>query len=230
MTNRVVTTSGEHGMRTAVGRTHQPLRIAVCDELRRRIIAGAMPQGERILEEELAVDLGVSRNPVREAIQSLAHEGFVELEPRRGARVAVLSDQRVIELFEVREGLEALVASLAATRRTDEQLRSIQGLLADGRRLLGESRLEELPALNTSYHASLVDMAANPVLGELLAGLAHRIEWVYARRLRERGIWSWDEHARIVDEIAAQHPTRAAAAAAEHIRNARDAYFASRAV
>ena len=64
---------------------------------------------------------------MREALQTLAREGFVEIEPRRGARVMVLSDTRAIELFQVREPLEGLVAGLAATRRTDVQLRDIDG-------------------------------------------------------------------------------------------------------
>ncbi len=115
-----------------IGDEHQPLRVAVSDEIRRRIIAGALPQGERIREEELAAELGVSRNPVREALQTLTHEGFVEIEPRRGARVMVLSDERAGHLFEVREVLEGLVAALAAKRRTLRQLGEIERVTSAG--------------------------------------------------------------------------------------------------
>lgn len=214
----------------AVGRSHQPLRVVVCDELRRRIISGQITEGERIFEDQLAADLAVSRNPIREALQSLAHEGFVELEPRRGARVIVLSDQRVLQLFEVREGLEAMAAGFGAARRSDEQLAALRALLDHGRVALDSMQLAELPPLNTMYHALLLETAANPLLSELLTSLTHRIEWVYSRRLRERGMWSWDEHASIIDAIAAKNESEAAALAAEHIRNARDAYFASNAI
>ena len=69
-----------------IGLRYLPLRAPVADEIRRRIIDGALQPGERLLEDQLAADLGVSRNPVREALQVLGREGFVTLEPRRGAR------------------------------------------------------------------------------------------------------------------------------------------------
>ena len=90
---------------TSVGATHLPLRHVVLEEIRHRIIAGVYSPGERIFEDQLAADLAVSRNPVREALQALAGEGFIELEPRRGARIAVVSQARAGELFEVREAL-----------------------------------------------------------------------------------------------------------------------------
>ncbi|MGH9133431.1 MAG: GntR family transcriptional regulator [Ilumatobacteraceae bacterium] len=213
-----------------VGAAHQPLRIVVGDEIRRRIISGALPQGERIFEDQLAQHLGVSRNPVREALQLLAHEGFVEIEPRRGARVMVLSDDRAAQLFEVREPLEGLVAGLASTRRNDDQLRQIQAIVAAGREALATGDLTSLPALNTRFHRLLVDVADNALLTELLDGLMNVIEWMYTRRVRERALWSWEEHDAIATCIVAGDPGRAESVARQHIRNARDAYFASRAL
>ena len=97
-----------------VGRAHQPLRRAVYDEVQRRIVDGRLQQGQRIFEDQLAQELDVSRNPVREALQALQSEGFVELEPRRGARVAVITAERANELFELREALEGMVARFDA--------------------------------------------------------------------------------------------------------------------
>jgi DNA-binding GntR family transcriptional regulator len=210
-----------------VGILHQPLRVAVRDEIRRRIIAGSLPQGERIFEDQLAQALGVSRNPVREALQTLAREGFVEMEPRRGARVMVLSDTRATQLFQVREPLEGLVASLAAARRTDAQLRDIDDVIEAGRTALVSGDLSPLPSLNTRFHGLLVETAGNELLTEVLDGLTHVIEWMYTRRVRERGLWSWEEHAAIAACIAAQDGAAAQALACEHIRNARDAYFSA---
>lgn len=210
-----------------VGHTHQPLRVAVCDEIRRRIISGGLPQGERIFEDQLAQDLGVSRNPVREALQTLAHEGFVELEPRRGARVMVLSDARAAELFEVREPLEGLVAALAAKRHTPEQLAAIQDVVDSGLRHLEADDIAALPALNTRFHQLLVATAGNAQLASMMDSLTHVIEWMYTRRVRERGLWSWDEHTAIAARITERDADGARALACEHIRNARDGYFAS---
>ncbi len=197
------------------------------DEIRQRIIAGSLAQGERIFEDQLAQDLGVSRNPVREALQTLAREGFVEIEPRRGARVMVLSDTRATELFEVREPLEGLVAALAAERRTDAQLRDLAAIVEAGRDALGAGDLTALPALNTRFHRLLVEAANNALLAEMLDELMHVIEWMYTRRVRERALWSWDEHAAITARIADRDPAGAEAIARDHIRKAREGYFAT---
>lgn len=210
-----------------VGASHRPLRVAVRDEIRRWIIDGRLPQGERIMEEELAQDLGVSRNPVREALQTLAHEGFVELEPRRGARVMVLSDERAADVFEVREALEGLVAKLAAERRTDAQLAAIQALIAEGKEVLASEDVSDLPRLNSQFHSLLTEAANSPTLDELLEGLTHLIQWLYTRRVRERGAWSWDEHVAIAAAVEERNPSKAQALAAHHIRKAREAYFTS---
>ena len=210
-----------------IGASHQPLRIAVRDEIRRWIIDGRLAQGERIMEEELAHDLGVSRNPVREALQTLAHEGFVELEPRRGARVMMLSDDRAADVFEVREALEGLVAKLAARRRTPEQLAELDQVIEQGRQVLATDDLSSLPELNSRFHRLLTECAASPTLDELLDGLTHLIEWLYTRRVRERGMWTWDEHVAIAAAISEGDTARAHDLACQHIRNARDAYFSS---
>jgi DNA-binding GntR family transcriptional regulator len=211
-----------------VGASHPPLRIVVRDEIRRQIIAGRLAQGDRIFEDQLAQELGVSRNPVREALQTLAREGFVDLEPRRGARVMVLSDTRATELFEVRESLEGLVAGLAATRRSDIQVRDLTSIVDAGRDALGADDLSALPALNTRFHRLLVEAANNELLADMLDGLMHVIEWMYTRRVRERALWSWDEHAAITARIGERDPAAAEAVARDHIRKARDAYFAMR--
>ncbi|HWM20601.1 MAG TPA: GntR family transcriptional regulator [Ilumatobacteraceae bacterium] len=213
--------------KTPVGVAHQPLRVVVRDEIRRRIIAGSLPQGDRILEDQLAQELGVSRNPVREALQTLAREGFVEIEPRRGARVMVLSDDRAAQLFEVREPLEGLVAGLAAIRRTDEQLREMHEVVDAGRTCLATGDMTPLPTLNTRFHRLVVESAGNDLLIEVLDGLTHVIEWMYTRRVRERGLWSWGEHNAITARIAERDRDGARAMACTHIRNARDAYFAA---
>jgi DNA-binding GntR family transcriptional regulator len=210
-----------------IGAAHQPLRVAVRDEIRRRIIAGALAQGDRILEDQLAQDLGVSRNPVREALQTLARDGFVEIEPRRGARVMVLSDDRAAQLFEVREPLEGLVAGLAAVRRSDGQLVEIEAVVDAGQTCLATGDLAPLPALNTRFHRLLVETAGNDLLAGVLDDLTHVIEWMYTRRVRERGLWSWEEHTAITACIAAGDRAGAQRLACQHIRNARDAYFAT---
>jgi DNA-binding GntR family transcriptional regulator len=213
---------GEAG---SLGRSHVPLRQAVTDEVRRFIVSGRFQPGERLFEENLASELAVSRNPVRESLQTLAAEGFVELEPRRGAKVARFSDQRVRELFEVREALEGLMARLAATRHTPEQLSELQAVMAAGVAGVERGDLAGLPALNTRFHALLAEMAQNTMLAEHLERLSDLIRWIYAERIQQRSADSWHEHQHIVDAIAAGDADAAARQAAHHVALARDAFL-----
>lgn len=208
----------------SVGSTHLPLRHAVLEEIRRRIIAGAYSPGQRVFEDQIAADLDVSRNPVREALQALAGEGFIELEPRRGARVAVVSQARAGELFEVREVLEGLVASLAATRCTDAEVAAMRAVVDEGCDAAERGNLTALPALNTRFHTLLATSARNAMLAETIEHLRHLIEWIYSQRIAQRAPRSWQEHSRIVDAIAGGDPDTAERVARAHIAMARAAY------
>jgi DNA-binding GntR family transcriptional regulator len=209
----------------SVGVNHQPLRQAVQDAIRHDIVVGRFKPGERLLEENLALELDVSRNPVREALQALSVEGFVELEPRRGARVATISSTRAAELFEVREALEALVAKLAAERCDDDDLARLQALVTEGQAAVGRGDANVLVGLNTRFHQTLADVAGNRLLAEELRRLAHVVEWVYGTRILARAVHSWQEHASIVDAIGAHDPEAAMAAAGHHIARARAAFL-----
>jgi len=108
-----------------------PLRDKVVAELRRRIIECEYPPGHRLTEDRLALDFGVSRNPVREAIRVLEREGFLIAQARRGAVVASLSTQDVENLFEVRLALEVLSAQLAAQRIDAAGAARLQSIVAE---------------------------------------------------------------------------------------------------
>ncbi|CAN5456388.1 GntR family transcriptional regulator [soil metagenome] len=209
---------------TTVGALHLPLRQAVLDALRSAIIDGTYLPGERLVEEEIAARFDVSRNPTREALHALSVEGFVEIEPRRGARVATMNARRAGELFEVRAPLEGLVARLAAQRRTPTELVHLRDVLGAGTAAAAEGRLDELPALNTEFHMSLAAAAGNELLAGTLARLSDIIRWVYAARISMRSTRSWDEHAAIVAAVADRDAERAERRGAEHISAAAAAY------
>src|SRR5438067_12639926 len=97
---------------------HSPLTKLAADRIRSRILAGEFAPGERLAEERLSAELGVSRMPVREGLRILAAEGMVTLQPRRGASVTSYTAPQIQELVEVRATLESLNAKLAA-RRSD---------------------------------------------------------------------------------------------------------------
>jgi DNA-binding GntR family transcriptional regulator len=210
-----------------VGARHLSLSHAVVDELRAAIIGGAYAQGERLVEEEIAARFDVSRNPIREALRTLSGEGFVVLEPRRGARVASIDAVGAAELFELRAPLEGLVAGLAARRRSPAQLDRLHELVAAGRNAAAGGRLHELPELNTRFHAALAEAAGNELLRSTLGRLSDIIRWIYSARISQRSARSWDEHAAIVDAVAAGDAEQARRRGEDHIAAAAAAYIAS---
>jgi DNA-binding GntR family transcriptional regulator len=203
---------------------HPRLVEVVADELRRLIVAGHWAPGDRLVEAHLATELGVSRNPVREALHALEAEGWVEVEPRKGARVTMLSLDEAEHLFHVRGALEALAAGLAARRRTTADVDALRTIVDAGTRAVDSDRLGDLPALNTAFHVMLCDTARNPELTTLMRPLRDRIQWMYAARVRDRAPASWAEHAEIVDAVAAGDEALARRRAGEHIARATAAF------
>jgi DNA-binding GntR family transcriptional regulator len=94
-----------------IGSSHRTLREVVAEEIRSMILDGSLLPGERLLEDRLAEQLGVSRNPVREAIRALEGTGLVEVVPRRGAYVANLDPDQAHQLLELRSVIEAYAPS-----------------------------------------------------------------------------------------------------------------------
>ena len=207
-----------------VGRDHQPLRSLVSDELRRLVVTGELPPGSRIVEDRLAERLGVSRNPVREALQALAAEGFVEILPRRGAMVAQITPEQAEDLFDVRTALEPLAARLAARRADDAGVDRLREVLARARAATDAGELDLLAACNTEFHSLVVDLSGNDYLGLLVAPMARRVQWVFRTTAPTRAPHSWTEHEELMRAIASGDEEYAEAVARSHVAAARASY------
>jgi DNA-binding GntR family transcriptional regulator len=192
--------------------------------VRRSIIRGDYPPGQRLTEDALAEECGVSRVPVREALRVLAAEGFVRTQPYYGVFVAELSAAEANDLLEVRAVLEPLAGALAAQRRTADQLAKLSAIVRDGRRASREKRYDEVSALNGRFHEQLAVASGNSSLTLLISQLGDKIEWVYSVEVRRRAADSWAEHATIVRAVKDQDPTAAADAVRGHIQAAAAAY------
>jgi DNA-binding GntR family transcriptional regulator len=201
-----------------IGASHRPLRDKVVDELRRRIIDGAYQAGDRLTEERLADDFGVSRNPVREAIRVLEGEGFLTAHPRRGAVVASISAKDVEDLFDVRLSLEVLAARLAAERAGSAGAARLDELLAEAR---GAASVRNLATLNTSFHAAICALSGNALLAGIMESLHGRLQRVYRQSAAERAPHSLAEHERLAAAIRAGDGDAAAEAARVHVLAAR---------
>ena len=201
-----------------------PLRQSVYDALIDLIVGGQLPPGQHIIETDLARQLGVSRQPVREALHRMETEGWVDLRPSQGAFVHVPTRSEVDELLDVRALLEAETARLAARAATGAQLARLREICAEGQEAAGQDDLGRAAAANDSFHAEIALAAGNSVLAELAGIVGRRVRWYYRLAAPERGRSLWLEHAELVDAIEAGDPDRAQLLARGHAERARDAY------
>jgi len=208
----------------SVGLEHRSLGQTITERLRDQILINQLKPGERLIADDLALKFGVSRSMIREALLLLATEGFINIVPRKGTFVTQMSAKQANDLFEVRLLLEGQVASLAAERRTTENLQELRETADRGMAAALAGNVDQLPALNTRFHNLLADTADNDYLTETLSRLSNIIQWVYSRRIIERSTDSWKEHLRIVDAIEQMDPNAAKASAHDHITRAWAAY------
>ncbi|WP_410614635.1 GntR family transcriptional regulator [Amycolatopsis sp. lyj-109] len=197
----------------------QPLaatRQRVREELRERILTGRLRPGDRLVERELAEDLGVSRVPVREAIRSLEAEGFLVVQSPRRVVVRQLARVDVEELFDVREALEGLAAGLAAERAGAAGLKGLARVLADAARATARGDAARITELNSRFHDEIVAIAGNSLLSTMLQPLEGRLRWLTSQN--EHWIELLDEHRRLYEAIASGDAERAKASAVEHVR------------
>lgn len=204
-----------------LGSSHRTLRQQVAEEVRRRIVAGTYPPGSRLVEDQVAADLGVSRNPVREALQSLASDGFVSIVPRRGAVVRRLTEQDVNDLFDVRRSLESLAARLAAERYEGGSEVALRSILGEARSASRRRDYDRLAELNSDFHQQIVADSGNELLVPLVRSLAWRTRWLFRPSAAMRAPHSWREHLGLVEVIEAGNGPLAAQLAADHVERAR---------
>jgi DNA-binding GntR family transcriptional regulator len=205
-----------------LGDTHRTLREVVADEIRDMIRTGALKPGERLLEDRLAEQLGVSRNPIREAIRILENTGLVEVMPRRGAHVALLDPRRAVELLELRSVLEAFAAQLAAKRRTAEQLAEIRRCFDDGRSATAANDVVTAATAHRQFHKAIEAAAGNSYLGPAVEPLRAQTELVFSVLIDRRGLLGWTEHADILEAIEAGDDEAARIATRRHMSSVLD--------
>lgn len=204
---------------------YKPLRELVFEALRDAIISSALRPGERLMEVQLADELGVSRTPVREAIRKLEHEGLVVMIPRKGAYVADISLKDVAEIFDVRKALEALAAHRAAERANEEDLEQAERILVEYGECIEKLDMPRLIEVDTQFHESIYHMAGNSRLKQMLNLLSEQVMRYRTMTLSHgpRMRRALEEHRRIVEAIAGRDPERASRLAREHIESAENA-------
>lgn len=214
-----------------LGENARPLRDIVCDELRSQIISGMLAAGSRLVEDRLAAEMGVSRNPVREALRVLETEGFVDFHSRRGAFVATLSKDDADEIFDIRSSLESLAAESAAKHCTEEQGKHLLRITIDSAAAVAIGDFPRVVHLNTVFHDLVLEIGGNKRLFDIMKPLRGRTEPIFSISVQsERAVMSVSEHTQIALAVGEGRELDAAQLAATHVERARETFHAHMAV
>jgi DNA-binding GntR family transcriptional regulator len=192
---------------------------AAYEQMRRRILDNVWPPGHRALEKEVALELGMSRTPVREALLQLQNEGLVEVIPRHGVRVLPVSPTDMREIYEILTALECMAAELLARRKPGDD--ELQPLIAATDAMDAALKVDDLDAwaqADERFHAQLLELAGNRQLQNTVFNYwdrAHRAR-MFSLRLRPAPVNSTREHMQLVERLRAGDPEGAAAVNRAH--------------
>jgi DNA-binding GntR family transcriptional regulator len=191
----------------------------VLDELRAAILAGEFAAGQRLVEVDLCERFDCSRFAVRAAIPVLASEGLVDIQRHRGARVRVIPLAEAIEITEVRQLLEGLIAARAAQRATPADVAELRQVIGQMRAAVASAELMRYSDANARLHALVRRIGAHRTATGILERLrAQLVRHQFALALVPgRPAVSLAQHERIVGAIAAGDPKEAEAAMLDHI-------------
>jgi DNA-binding GntR family transcriptional regulator len=166
---------------------------AICD--------GSLAPGERIMQEDIAAQLAVSRQPVLQALRLLKKDGFVLDAPGRGVVVAPLDVARLGQIYQVRSALDALAARLAAQNR----FKLPAELISNGRKALKSGQIKPMLEADARFHGAIYEASGNPLIAQ-----SAQLHWAHIRRamgavlqLAHMRASIWDEHEAIARAIAA---------------------------
>jgi DNA-binding GntR family transcriptional regulator len=203
--------------------SHQPLRDVVAGEIRRLILDGRLAPGERLIEDRLAEQLGVSRNPIRESIRILESEGFLEVAARRGASVATFSPKQADDFFGVRLALEPFGArAAAAALDRAEGLAKMRWILAKVESEAEELGPDALANLHSDLHSIVFEMSGNTYLIAMALPMVKRGQWLLRQYAPLESPAAWSEHHGLIAAIEDGDQDFAEAQARNHVLSVRN--------
>jgi DNA-binding GntR family transcriptional regulator len=187
--------------------------------LREQILSGHRAPGDRLNEVEIAAELGVSRGPLREAMQRLARDGLVVVQPHRGSFVRDLEADEIVQLYEVRIALECTAARLAAERRNDADVTALQGLLdSSAKAVTGAGDAPHYPA-HLDLHELVALVSGNVRLHRMVVQINQELKLVRAASgfRPERAPRALVEHSDVVSAIVERDAERAGEMMRKHL-------------
>lgn len=189
------------------------------------ILSRAYPPGTHLKEDRVAVELGVSRTPVREAFRTLQRAGWLDLHPHAGAYVRHPSIDQINDVFELRQCLEEWGVELAAARIKLNQKLELKDIVSAGLAAVERQDLDLMARLNSTFHTRLAAATGNELLRVTLENLEKQIRWHFSVVANEIGEDSWREHAQIVEAIERHDPKEARSLMRSHIVRTREVFL-----
>jgi DNA-binding GntR family transcriptional regulator len=190
-------------------------------DIKRQILSGALAPGSFLAERQLAARLGMSKTPVRSALERLESEGFLSISPQQGAIVRDLSVHEIADQYEIRMALETFVARALAGKLTAEQVGLVRANLREQHANLRAGDVDRGVALDEDFHALFCEFLGNQevlrVMGQL-RDKTHRVIFRVFTINRERMVKSYDEHRGIGEAIIGGDASLAASRIEEHLR------------
>jgi DNA-binding GntR family transcriptional regulator len=198
---------------------HRPLREIVYEELKRQILVGEIAPGTRMMEVELADVMGVSRTPVREAIRKLEKEGLVTIEPRKGAYASNISIKDMVDVLEVRQGLEGMAAAIASGKITERQKADLLNVVEKYKAAVESANIEEIIKYDEEFHSMIISISGNKTLMQVFSTvqeLALRFRYIYYDDFNRYESMP-KEHQLIEEAIMSGDAEKARVAAGDHV-------------
>jgi DNA-binding GntR family transcriptional regulator len=198
------------------------------EHLKRLILIGGLAPGEELREGALTESSGFGRTPVREALRRLVQEGFVEVRPRQGYRVSVVTLTSVRDLFEMRLLLEPAAAELAATRASQEDLAALHDLAHESYAPGDPDSYERFLERNREFHVSVAKAAGNERLATTLRVLLEEMQRLFFISLSGDGtaVELVHEHHELHDALLARDAARARQVVIDQIEASRSRVMA----
>lgn len=203
---------------------HTNLSDRVYNVLLDRIITRKIKPGERLVEEDLAENLGISRTPIREALNRLFRDDLIELIPRKGGYIKKLTARDVEEVYEIREVLENLVVRLAIPLIRDNGLKKLEELVRKTEKLTGKDKMKSQVNIDSELHNLIISSCGNKRLQKMIKSLYNFIQAfrVLEAQQPRRSNQAFQEHKMILEALSKRNTGRAAKLMSEHIENTKN--------
>jgi DNA-binding GntR family transcriptional regulator len=191
------------------------------DYIRSRIIDGTFRPAERLVEAQLAQDIGVSRNTVKKVLLQIEQERLITIEDNKGARVLSLSIEEIQEYYEIRRSLEVLVIRSAVQRITDQELDQMRQILAEMVELKKNQDYDTYSKFNRQFHEIIYDASGKTIAVEMIKSIKMQLIRFQFRTMLAPGRSdnSVLEHQALLDALSKRDEEAASQAITRHIDN-----------